>query len=99
MDPTERPPGIVRWILRLEETAALDRPVEALDRRSEGVFGTRTRAVLRGEWLGRAGTRCSPTSRSAPRPPPACSTWAEGGAHPPLPRADWRRLLAAGPTA
>ena len=55
MDPTERPPGIVRWTLRLEDAAALDRPVQALEPRIRSVFGTGTRAsVLRGEWLGHA---------------------------------------------
>jgi hypothetical protein len=49
------PPGIVRWTLRLEETAALDRPVQALEPLVQEVFATGTRgAVLRGEWLGHA---------------------------------------------
>ena len=55
MDAIASPPGIVRWILRLEETAALDRPVHALEPLVQQVFATGTRgAVLRGEWLGHA---------------------------------------------
>ncbi len=55
MDPTERPPAIVGWMLRLEETAALDRPVQALEPSIRAMFGSGTRgAVLRGEWLGHA---------------------------------------------
>jgi hypothetical protein len=55
MDPIERPPGLVRWILRLEETTALDPPVRALEPTIQTVFGTGTRGeVLRGEWLGHA---------------------------------------------
>ena len=55
MDAFASPPAIVRWILRLEETAALDRPVRALEPLVQEVFATGTRgAVLRGEWLGHA---------------------------------------------
>ena len=55
MDPIEQPPRIVRWTLRLEEAAALDRPVHALEPTIQAWFGTGTRAsVLRGEWLGHA---------------------------------------------
>lgn len=55
MDAITSPPGIVRWVLRLEETAALDRPVHALEPVVQEVFATGTRgAVLRGEWLGHA---------------------------------------------
>jgi hypothetical protein len=55
MDAFASPPGIVRWTLRLEETAALDRPVHALEPLVHEVFATGTRgAVLRGEWLGHA---------------------------------------------
>jgi len=55
MAPIERPPRIVRWTLRLEETAVLDRPVHALEPSIHAWFGTGTRAsVLRGEWLGHA---------------------------------------------
>jgi hypothetical protein len=51
-DPT---PAIVRWTLRLEGTAALDRPVRALAPAIRSAFGTGTRgAVLRGDWLGHA---------------------------------------------
>jgi hypothetical protein len=55
MDAFASPPGIVRWILRLEETTALDRPVHAIEPLVQEVFATGTRgAVLRGEWLGHA---------------------------------------------
>ena len=55
MDPIERPPRLVRWTRRLEETAALDRPVQAVEPSIRTVFGSGTRgAVLRGEWLGHA---------------------------------------------
>lgn len=55
MDAMASPPGIVRWTLRLEETAALDRPVQALEPLVQKVFATGTRgAVLRGDWLGHA---------------------------------------------
>lgn len=55
MDHVERPPRIVRWTLRLEQTTALDRSVHALEPAIHAVFGTGTRAsVLRGEWLGHA---------------------------------------------
>jgi len=55
MDPTERPPGLVHWTLRLEQTRALDRPVHALEPLIRTVFGTGVRgSVLRGEWLGHA---------------------------------------------
>jgi hypothetical protein len=55
MDPTERPPGIVRWTSRLEQVTALDRPVRALEPSIQGLFGSGTRgSVLRGEWLGHA---------------------------------------------
>jgi hypothetical protein len=55
MDAMDRPPGIVRWTLQLEEATALDRPVQALEPLVRDVFATGTRgAVLRGEWLGHA---------------------------------------------
>jgi hypothetical protein len=55
MDPIERPPGIVRWTLRLEQATALDRPVHALEPAIQGLFGSGARgSVLRGEWLGHA---------------------------------------------
>lgn len=55
MSSIERPPRIVRWTLRLENAAALDRPVHALEPSIRAWFGTGTRAsVLRGEWLGHA---------------------------------------------
>jgi hypothetical protein len=55
MNPIERPSRIVRWTLRLEETSALDGPVQALEPAIRSAFGTGKRAsVLRGEWLGHA---------------------------------------------
>jgi hypothetical protein len=55
MKPEEQPNPLVRWTLRLEETAALDRPVRALEPTIGSVFGTGARgSVLRGEWLGHA---------------------------------------------
>ena len=55
MSSIERPPRIVRWTLRLENAAALDRPVRALEPAVGALFGTGARAsVLRGEWLGHA---------------------------------------------
>ena len=55
MNPVERPPAIVRWTQRLEDTAALDAPVSALEPMARAAFGTGTRgSVLRGDWLGHA---------------------------------------------
>lgn len=55
MSSIERPPAIVRWTLRLEQTTALDRPVQALEPLIRSVFGSGPRAsVLRGDWLGHA---------------------------------------------
>ncbi|MGZ4436128.1 MAG: DUF2231 domain-containing protein [Nocardioidaceae bacterium] len=55
MTTIERPPGIVRWTLRLEQATALDRPVQALEPTIKAWFGSGTRgSVLRGEWLGHA---------------------------------------------
>jgi hypothetical protein len=55
MDPIERPRRIVGWTRQLEETAALDRPVQAIEPSIRAVFGSGTRgAALRGEWLGHA---------------------------------------------
>ena len=55
MNPIERLPAAVRWTRGLEETDALDRPVQALEAPIRSVFGTGTRgAVLRGDWLGHA---------------------------------------------
>jgi len=55
MDAIEQLPGIVRLTRGLEETDALDRPVQALEPLIETVFGTGARgSVLRGEWLGHA---------------------------------------------
>jgi len=55
MDSVERPPAIVGWTLRLEDAAALDVAVEAIEPTIRSAFGTGARAaVLRGEWLGHA---------------------------------------------
>jgi hypothetical protein len=55
MEPTERPPAIVRWTQRLEDTAALDAPVSALEPKIRALFGSGPRgSVLRGDWLGHA---------------------------------------------
>ncbi|HEY8653453.1 MAG TPA: (2Fe-2S)-binding protein, partial [Dermatophilaceae bacterium] len=55
MNPTDKPPMLVRWTLRLEDAAALDMPVHALEPSVRALFGTGTRAsVLRGDWLGHA---------------------------------------------
>lgn len=55
MSSIERPPAIVRWTLRLEETAALDRAVQAIEPAIRKEFGSGTHgSVLRGEWLGHA---------------------------------------------
>ena len=55
MNHTERNPGIVRWTLRLENAASLDRLVGALEPTIESVFGNGRRGwLLRGEWLGHA---------------------------------------------
>jgi uncharacterized membrane protein len=46
-------PAAVRWTLRLEDAAALDAAVDAVEPTVARVFGTGTRAaLLRGEWLG-----------------------------------------------
>ena len=55
MSQIEGSPRIVPWTLRLEDAAALDRPVQALEPAVRAMFGTgRRAAVLRGEWLGHA---------------------------------------------
>lgn len=55
MSTGEQPPRIVRWTLALEDTAALDRPVQAVEPFVRRWFGSGARAsVLRGEWLGHA---------------------------------------------
>ena len=55
MKPSQPPPGIVRWTLRLEEAKGLDRPVRMLEPSVRELFGTGTRgSVLRGDWLGHA---------------------------------------------
>ena len=55
MELVDRPPAIVRWTRRLEDTAALDGPVAALEPAIRSAFGSGTRgAVLRGDWLGHA---------------------------------------------
>jgi hypothetical protein len=55
MSSTDRPPLVVRWTLRLEQAAPLDRVVQRLEPSIRTAFGTGTRgSVLRGEWLGHA---------------------------------------------
>lgn len=55
MSHTERPRSIVRWTLRLEDAAALDTPVRAIEPTIRAVFGSGARgAILRGDWLGHA---------------------------------------------
>jgi hypothetical protein len=55
MSPNERPPGIVRWTVRLEDSSALDRPVRAMEPTVRNWFGSGVRgSVLRGDWLGHA---------------------------------------------
>jgi predicted membrane protein DUF2231 len=55
MNPTERPPAIVDWTLRLENASVLDGPVKAIEPTIRSVFGTEPRAsLLRGDWLGHA---------------------------------------------
>ena len=50
-----RPSRIVQWTLRVEQTAALDRPVQTIEPTIQTLFGTGTRSsLLRGEWLGHA---------------------------------------------
>jgi len=51
----EQAPTIVSLTRRLEETAALDRPVQAVEPLVQRWFGTGARgSALRGEWLGHA---------------------------------------------
>jgi hypothetical protein len=55
MNATGRPSQLVRWTLRLEEQAALDQAVQAIEPTIQTVFGSGMRAsVLRGGWLGHA---------------------------------------------
>ena len=55
MNPFERPPTMVRWTLRLEDSSMLDGPVHAFEPPIRTLFGTGTRgSVLRGDWLGHA---------------------------------------------
>jgi uncharacterized membrane protein len=55
MHVDERPPGIVRWTLRLEQSTSLDRAVRALEPLATRWFGSRASgSALRGEWLGHA---------------------------------------------
>ena len=55
MNAVDRPPPLVRWTRRLEETSALDKPVQSLEPHVRAIFGSGARgAALRGEWLGHA---------------------------------------------
>ena len=48
-------PAVVRWTERLEQTEALDGPVQAIEPTITSVFGSGTTGwALRGEWLGHA---------------------------------------------
>ena len=55
MDSTQRLPALVRWTSRLEDAAALDPAVHALEPAVHELFGSGARgSVLRGDWLGHA---------------------------------------------
>jgi hypothetical protein len=55
MSNGDRVPTIVRLTRRLEDTAALDRPVAMLEEPVRVAFGSGSRgALLRGDWLGHA---------------------------------------------
>lgn len=55
MSSIARPPALVRWTRRLEETRSLDRAVAAIEPSIRSTFGSGARgAALRGEWLGHA---------------------------------------------
>ena len=75
MSSSDQLPTIVRWTLRLEDTEAWDQAVQAVEPTIRAVFGTEhgRRCFVATGWATRS-TRCSPTSRSAPGPPPLCST-------------------------
>lgn len=101
MDLVERPPGIVRWTLRLEQSSVLDRAVRAVEPPIRSVFGSPTRApLLRGDWLGHAihpiltdlvlGTWTSAT---------LLDLFGGAGSPPAAQRLIGAGLLAAGPTA
>lgn len=53
MNTPEKAPLLVRWMLQLEETRALDAPVQAIEPTVRNIFGSGARgAILRGDWLG-----------------------------------------------
>lgn len=98
MNRSDRPPGIVRWTLRLEQASLLDRPVRAV----APVVAAVSEPSHRGRRSAASGsvtrsTRSSPTSRSAPGSLRACSTcpgsrtrsppsgWSARGCSPPYP--------------
>ncbi|MGZ5400330.1 MAG: DUF2231 domain-containing protein [Nocardioides sp.] len=55
MNSSDQPNPLVRWTLRLEEAAALDRPVQAVEPKIRAAFGSGARgSALRGDWLGHA---------------------------------------------
>jgi hypothetical protein len=55
MNTLRRPPSVVRWTRKLEETTVLDRPVRALEPLVRSAFGSgRQGRLLRGEWFGHA---------------------------------------------
>lgn len=55
MAPLDQPPTLVRLTRRLEDSAGLDAPVQALEPHIHRIFGSGARgAFLRGDWLGHA---------------------------------------------
>ena len=55
MSHPHRPPAIARWTQRIEDTAGLDGPVQAIEPKIHAVFGSGVRgSVLRGDWSGHA---------------------------------------------
>ncbi len=101
MDNEVQQPPIVRWTLKLEEAAVLDRPVHSLEPYVHAIFGTGTRgAILRGQWLGHA---LHPTLTDL-----VLGTWTSATLLDVLGGREWAApaqrligtgLLAAGPTA
>ncbi|MFC6706884.1 DUF2231 domain-containing protein [Flexivirga alba] len=53
MNAPEKAPLLVRWMLQLEQSKALDTPVRAFEPKVRSIFGSGARgSVLRGDWLG-----------------------------------------------
>ena len=101
VDNEVQQPPIVRWTLKLEEAAVLDRPVHSLEPYVQAIFGSGTRgAILRGQWLGHA---LHPTLTDL-----VLGTWTSATLLDVLGGREWAApaqrligtgLLAAGPTA